>query len=191
MPKRIDWRELAFALTEEDGNELLDSKHAARVTKANSNTCTICADPTKHSMKYQLLRCKSANCKNAGSGATCGWRGKVLTCTLTRKMALYETGTKFSTVISPRRAGLTRQQKRFCQELVGHRLKSVRFRTALRVKFGLEGDRLPRLRPIQNFVNYYSKTQLGYNDDHERVTSAVRNMAYDPSSNGSTPITFT
>ncbi|GMF39178.1 unnamed protein product [Phytophthora lilii] len=106
-------------------------------------------------------------------------------------MALYETGTHFSAVISPRRAGLTRQQKRFCQELVSHRLKPVRVLNALRVKFGLEGDRLPRLRPIQNLVNYYSKTQLGYNDDHEDVTSTVRDMAYDPSSNGSTPITFT
>lgn len=107
MPKKTDWRELAFAVAEEGGNELLDSRKSARVTKTNTSTYTICTDPTKHTMKYQLLRCQSEVCKHACSQVSCGWRGKVLTCSVTRKMAVYETGNYFSEVRSPRKAGLT------------------------------------------------------------------------------------
>ncbi|KAF1778222.1 hypothetical protein GQ600_7391 [Phytophthora cactorum] len=71
------------------------------------------------------------------------------------------------------------------------RMKPARVRNVLRLKFGLEGDRLPQLRAVQNFVNYYSKTQLAYNDLHDYITQAVRDMAYEADKDECTPISFT
>ncbi|KAF1794109.1 hypothetical protein GQ600_9064 [Phytophthora cactorum] len=46
-------------------------------------------------MMYQLLKRKSEVCKDVYPELSCGWRGKVLTCSVTRKMAVYETDNHF------------------------------------------------------------------------------------------------
>ncbi|KAF1772791.1 hypothetical protein GQ600_19885 [Phytophthora cactorum] len=129
-------------------------------------------------MKYQLLKCKSEVCKDAYPELSCGWSRKVLTCSVTRKMAICD-------ILSE--AGSTRQQKDYCQELTAQRM----IPNALRVKFGLEGVRLPLSRAVQNVVNYYSKTHLGYNDLHDDITQVVRKKADYEGKDECIPISFT
>ncbi|KAJ8578762.1 hypothetical protein ON010_g438 [Phytophthora cinnamomi] len=175
----------SVALPEADGNAVLDARRSARVTKTDTSACSICSDPTMHTMKYQLLQCKSRACKDASNQPSCGWWGKVLTCSLTR------TGDHFSKVGSPRKAGLTRRQKLFCQELTAQRMKPVRIRNAIRAKFGLPGDKVPGLRTVQNFVNFFSKAQLRCNDELENIQDIVRGTAYNADADDSISISFT
>ncbi|GMF15117.1 unnamed protein product [Phytophthora fragariaefolia] len=60
-----------------------------------------------------------------------------------------------------------------------------------RGKFGLDGATLPRLRAVQNFVNFYSKAQLGCNDTYDEILKVVRDMAYSGGNDDSTHLSFT
>ncbi|GMF22780.1 unnamed protein product [Phytophthora fragariaefolia] len=70
-------------------------------------------------------------------------------------------------------------------------MKHVRVRNALRYKFGLDGATLPRLRAVQNFINYYSKTQLGCNDNYDEIWNVVPDMAYSGGDDNNALISFT
>ncbi|GMF15891.1 unnamed protein product [Phytophthora fragariaefolia] len=106
-------------------------------------------------------------------------------------MAIYEAGAHFSDALSPRKPKLTRQHKKYCDELAALRIKPVRVRNALRSRFGLQGDALPRLRTAQNYINYYSKTQLGCSDDDEDIVQTVQYMEFREGADENLPISLT
>ncbi|GMF54973.1 unnamed protein product [Phytophthora fragariaefolia] len=156
MPMKIDWRQLAFAVDEDSGNGLIDSRKTARVVKVNTSACSVCTNHDRHTMNVLVQDWEAS----IGGG-------------------------------SPRKAGLSRQHKQYCEEFVALRVMPVRVRNALRSKFGLDGATLPRLRAVQNFVNYYSKTQLGCNDNYDEILKVAHDMAYSGGDDDSAPFLFT
>ncbi|ETN04256.1 hypothetical protein PPTG_23660 [Phytophthora nicotianae INRA-310] len=57
-------------------------------------------------------------------------------------------------------------------------LKPGHIRNAMKIKMQLSEDTAPTIKMVQNLVNYYSRTKLGNNDRHDKITQLVRDAAF-------------
>ncbi|RLN60421.1 hypothetical protein BBJ28_00022600 [Nothophytophthora sp. Chile5] len=176
MPRKLDWMELD--VSQDDGYVFLECLKSNKVVKSQTSSCGLCSYPFPHAMKYQLTACICVACKKAAPYTKCPWRGKILTCTRSGIMCVYETGAHFITVMPPKKESLSIRQKEYCKKLAVQGLKPARIRNSMRRKFGLSSENLPSLRIVQNCVNYYARTKLGNNDSYEEVARSIREKAF-------------
>ncbi|KAG6577998.1 Intraflagellar Transport Protein 52 [Phytophthora cinnamomi] len=115
----------------------------------------------------------------------CAWRGKMLTCLTTEKVSVFEFGEHNSAAPSPAPKKLTLAHKAFCRDLAESHLRPMRIRHALSRKFLTPLEELACLKTVQNFVNYYSRTQMENHDRVEDLTAWIRERA----NSGSEPMT--
>jgi hypothetical protein len=174
MPRKLPWRELGSELSTDEADELLSKMKRHSTGKNNAMPCTACGAGSHHGMRYKLLKCESATC----SGVTCSWRGKVLVCMDTGDSYIYELGDHFTASSSPKRARLTGTQKDFCRELAQQRLRPLRIQLAMGRKFQLPASDIPPLDKVQNFCNYYSRTELDNHDRLDDLKEWIHSRAY-------------
>jgi hypothetical protein len=96
MPEAIAWHPLCAELKESDAVILIQCMKAFKIAKSQAIFCTMCAVPTPHLMRYKLLSCRCAQCKQAASYASCPWRGKILVCEGRKVVSLFEWGAHMS-----------------------------------------------------------------------------------------------
>ncbi|RLN88063.1 hypothetical protein BBJ28_00003622 [Nothophytophthora sp. Chile5] len=180
MPKRIAWQDLALGAPGIDADKVLGAFKTYDVSKSNLYACTICLDDTPHMMRYRMLKCSSTACKAVVSSGVrdCTWRGKSLSCQVDDAVSIFEVGERATAVNSPKKKRLTDTQKTYCRELTTQHLRSVRIRRAMARKFGAVLQDLPSLDTVQNFVNYYSRTNLSRNDSVDDLRAWIHARAY-------------
>ncbi|ETM32416.1 hypothetical protein L914_20163, partial [Phytophthora nicotianae] len=94
----------------------------------------------------------------------CSWRGNSLSYQVRDAVSIFEVGDHATAVNSPMKKKLTESQKTYCRELTTQHLRPVRIRPAMARKFWSVLQDLPNLGSVHNFVNYYSRKNLSWND---------------------------
>ncbi|ETP09484.1 hypothetical protein F441_14648, partial [Phytophthora nicotianae CJ01A1] len=178
MPQKLPWLEVTVGVSISDGKEFLETLKVYKLTRSQPTACSICTNPLLHQMRYGLLECISTTCTDYAPTIKCPWRGKILTCERSNIMAVYELNEHFSNVVEPRKKVMPPPQKEFCKEMAEQGLKPGHIRNAMKIKMQLSEDTAPTLKMVQNLVNYYSRTKLGNNDRHDKITQLVRDAAF-------------
>eukprot|EP00644_Phytophthora_capsici_P004646 jgi/Phyca11/111057/e_gw1.19.475.1 len=191
MPKRILWREIASDAEADEGEAILDALKSFDIRKSHTMVCTVCTELgcEPHKIRYRLLVCSSDACGDSSS-SSCAWRGKLLTCTVTRCVSIYDVGDHNSDVVSPKKKKLTGAQKEFCRELTELHVRPLRIHHALSRKFSVPQDSLPPLGVVQNYVNHYSRTHLENHDRVDELRAWVHERAYTGAEAMDEPFTF-
>ncbi|ETI57412.1 hypothetical protein L914_21504, partial [Phytophthora nicotianae] len=189
MPKRILWRELVLAAEAVEGERILDGLKSFDIRKSHTMAYTDCAEPEPHQMRYRLLVCSSDACCESSSTA-CAWRGKLLTCSVTKCSSIYDFGGHNSDAMSPKKKKLTAAQKEYCRELAEQHVRPMRIHHALSRKFSVPLDSLPDLGVIQNYVNHYSRTFLENHDRVDELRAWVQERAFTGAEATDQPFTF-
>jgi hypothetical protein len=183
MP-RLMWVEVASGMTEHATRAFLDAIKSYTVKRSQLVTCNICENPGYHKARYQLIWCDSTTCEN------CSWRGKIMTCQDTMTTDFYSMNEHTASIQSPPRKTLNEQEKAYCREMAGIGIRPARIKSGLKKKFKPSVSDGPELRSVQNYVNYYLRSEMDNTDKYEVVAAAVRGMAFTGHEDDCTAFTF-
>ncbi|GMF24691.1 unnamed protein product [Phytophthora lilii] len=174
MASRIDWREVAALVTDEEATDWIEERKRNAAGKSQSTNCTMCASNEPHPMRYKLFSCRSEPCRRAFSGVKCGWKGKVTICCKTKQANIYEAGKHFSQSPDAPNRALKERHKQYCRLMASEGLKPLRIRNGLRTKFSLSSAEMPSLSTVQSFVNNFARTRLAKHDRIHDINAMVR-----------------
>ncbi|EGZ22933.1 hypothetical protein PHYSODRAFT_353787 [Phytophthora sojae] len=148
---RIPWVPVIEGASNQDGMALIDAFKSHKYVKSELMDCTVCFS------RYQRVKCTSTTCSESIPFLACHWQAKILTCTQSERISIFEDGVHLVAQASPRRRHLTEAQKSFCRNLAEHVLKPVRIRTVGNAIILLPATRLPTTR-LSSLINCSNET---------------------------------